>query len=323
MVAGTVRAQFEALGAEAPRHDVMVAAGTLQLAARSVCEARGLPYVFAGYCPWVVPSGRHPPVEVREHHRLDLPAAENAALWAAEEAHWDDLFGPALNEGRAAIGLPPVTGVLGHLLTDRPWLATDPLLGPAPAVREVVQTGAWRLPDPTPLPAELERFLDAGEPPVYLGLGSNRAAPAMGAALLDAARSVGRRAVLSRGWAELLPDDRGGDWISVGDVSHDALFPRVAAVVHHGGAGTTHTAAAAGRVQVVLPHHYDQFSWGERVEALGIGVHAAEGRPVAAERVRALLEAALAPERVARAAELGPRIVRDGARVAAERILGV
>ncbi len=89
--------------------------------------------------------------------------------------------------------------------------------------------------------------------------------------LVDAARAVGRRAILSRGWAGLsLPDDA-SDCAVIDDVNQHALFPRVAAVVHHGGAGTTATAARAGVPQVIVPMFGDQFYWASRVRALTIG----------------------------------------------------
>lgn len=318
--ARTVRTQFETLRAAAPGHDLLLGAGALQLAARSVAEALGLRFAFAAYCPLVLPSALQPPVKFFEHHPLSLSEAENRALWDEELPRWDQLWGPPLNAGRAALGLPPVEGVLAHMLGDEPWLATDPLLGPAPRDRAVRQTGAWRPEDPGALPAALERFLDAGDPPVTLGLGSNRAPAETGPALLAAARAVGRRAILSRGWAGLSAEDRGADWLAIDSVPHDALLPRVAAVLHHGGAGTTTSAALAGRPQIVLPHHYDQHYWGDRVEALGIGVKAAVSRPVPPEALPGLLEAALEPAVAARAEALAQQIVRDGAQRAAAQL---
>src|SRR5690242_18754628 len=93
-----------------------------------------------------------------------------------------------------------------------------------------------------------------------------------GAMLVQAATRAGRRAIVLRGWGDLGPADASSDCLVIDDVNHDALLPRVAVVVHHGGAGTTHAAARSGRPQVVVPHHYDQFYWARRVKRLGIGV---------------------------------------------------
>jgi vancomycin aglycone glucosyltransferase len=137
----------------------------------------------------------------------------------------------------------------------------------------VVQTGAWALTgDQTALPEELEEFLASGSPPVYLGFGSMRASEQTGRVLIEAARALGLRSILSQGWADMAPVDTGEDCLSIGDVNHEMLFARMATIVHHGGAGTTTTAARAGRAQAIIPHNYDQFYWAHRVDQLGVGV---------------------------------------------------
>jgi vancomycin aglycone glucosyltransferase len=140
-------------------------------------------------------------------------------------------------------------------------------------------------------------------------------------ALVQAARALGRRVVLSRGWGDLRPTDAGDHCISIGDVDHARLFPRVAAVVHHGGAGTTTAAALAGRPQVVVPHMYDQFYWAERVRSHGIGVRGPRASRLTAAKVTRALEAALAPAVAERAQSFAPRMERDGALAAAQRIV--
>jgi len=145
----------------------------------------------------------------------------------------------------------------------------------------VVQTGAWVLPDSRPRSAELERFLNAGEPPVYFGFGSIRAPEEVAETMVQAARVLGRRAIVSRGWAGLSVPEDAPDCLVIGEVNHQALFQRVAAVVHHGGAGTTTAAACAGAPQVVIPQHYDQHYWARRVHQLGIGTAHAPGAPTA------------------------------------------
>jgi hypothetical protein len=178
-----------------------------------------------------------------------------------------------VNANRARLSLAPVDDVLGHILTDRPWLAADATLAPAPSTSglRVMQSGAWILPDTSPLAPELEAFLDDGEPPAYVGFGSMPAVESTSRTLIDATRATGRRVILSQGWADLeLIDDR-PDCIAISDVNQQALFPRVAAIVHRGGAGTTTAAARAGAAQVAVPMFSDQFYWGLRIRDLGIG----------------------------------------------------
>jgi len=204
-------------------------------------------------------------------------------------------------------------------------LAADPTLGPWPGSPDldVVQTGAWILPDTRPLPADLRAFLDAGESPVYVSLGSMRAPEGpedIARVAIEAIRALGRRVILGRGWADLaLIDDR-DDCFAVGEVNQQALFERVAAVVHHGGAGTTTTATRAGAPQVVLPQIADQPYWARRVADLGVGA-AHDGPTPTTESLSAALQTARAPETRARAAAVASMIRTDGASVAARLLL--
>jgi hypothetical protein len=162
-----------------------------------------------------------------------------------------------------------VDDVRSHVVGEQPWLAADPTLAPVPEpqTRRVFQPGAWIVPDETALTPELEAFLDAGEAPVFLAFGSMRGPDGLSRVMIQAARALGRRAIVSRGWADLSLIDEKSDCLAVGEVNHHALFSRVAAVVHHGGAGTVTAAALAGAPQVVIPQNYDQHYWASRIEA--------------------------------------------------------
>ena len=220
------------------------------------------------------------------------------------------------------LGLAPVSDVRSHIFTDRPWLAADPTLAPwpDPADQAVFQTGAWILPDERPLSPELETFLDAGEPPVYFGFGSMRAPQDLSQVMIQTARALGRRAIVSRGWADLSLVDNEPDCLAIGEVNQQALFKRVAAVVHHGGAGTTTAAALAGAPQVVIPQHYDQHYWAQRVHHLGIGTAHAPGTPTT-DSLTSALEHTLQPDVAARAQSIATAVRRDGALVAAQRLI--
>ena len=249
---------------------------------------------------------------------------DNRVLWDLDAQSVNALFGEALNTHRAAIGLSPVDNVRDYVIGDQTWLATDPVLDPWQGTPDldIVQTGAWILPDDRPLPAEVTAFLDAGEPPVYVGFGSMPLHGSTDAAqaAIEAVRARGRRVLLGRGWADLgLIDDR-DDCCAVGEVNHQALFGRVAAVVHHGGAGTTTTAARAGAPQVVVPQVADQPYWAGRVAELGIGA-AHDGPHPAFESLSAALRTALDPETGARARAVADTIRTDGATVAARLLL--
>lgn len=323
MMSGTVATQFATIPAAAEGCDVIVGANALQVAAPSIAEVMGIPYVFTGYCPVTLPSVHHAPPVVIAWKPKD-PSAGNGALWAEDAARWTDSWGPALNSERAARGLSSVADVRSHVLTNQPWLAADPTLGPWPSPSElnVFQPGAWILRDDRPLSAEIESFLAAGEPPVYLGFGSVRAPQDLGLTMIESARALKRRAIVLRGWADVAVLDTGSDCLSIGEVNQQALFKRVAVVVHHGGAGTTTAATFAGAPQVVIPQHYDQPYWAQRVAELGIGVAHAQGAP-SVESLTSALRAALQSDVAVRARRVAEGARTDGARAAAERLIRI
>jgi len=325
LVDGTVATQFETITLAAEGCDVIVGATALQVAAPSIAERMGIPYVFAAYCPVVLPSPHHAPPPLPLPGQSPAPSnADNRDLWARDAERVNGTFGAALNSHRASRGLAPVSDVRRHMFTDRPWLPADPTLAPwpDPVDQEVFQTGAWILPDERPLSSELETFLDAGEPPIYFGFGSMRGTPDLGQVMVQTARALGRRAIVSRGWADLSLVDDDPDCLAIGEANLQELFERVAAVVHHGGSGTTTVAALAGTPQVVVPQIYDQHYWARRVQELGIGTAHAPGAPTV-DSLTSALEHTLRPVMTARARSIAAAVPRDGARVAAERLMAV
>jgi len=321
MMEGTVATQFETIPRAAENCDVIVGANALQIAARSVAEMNGARYVFVSYCPMTLPSPHHAPPAVMAWKPRD-PKAGNVALWNEDAERWSLTWGSMLNAHRSSRGLEPATDVRRHILTDRPWLAADPTLAPwaQPADLVVDQPGAFILDDETSLAPEVARFLDAGEPPIYFGFGSLRAPQGLAESMIAAARALGRRAILLRGWAGLsLPDDS-PDCLLLGEVNLQKLFERVAVAVHHGGAGTTHAAARAGAPQVVIPQHYDQPYWARRVSELQVGVaHPPEAPTI--ESLISSLRRALETRVLENARALAGRMRGDGARAAAHRLV--
>ncbi|TQM45019.1 glycosyltransferase [Pseudonocardia cypriaca] len=319
MIDGTVAAQFAAVAAGADGCDAVVGGGALAIAAHSVAEHRGIGYVYASFCPITLPSRHHaPPVFGILGEKQPDGTVDNATLWAEDARRWNLMWGEAVNSRRAELGLAPVADVRDHVFTARPWLAADPTLAPWPDANDpdVFQSGAWILPDDRPLDPELEAFLNAGEPPVYLGFGSIAAPGDITSNVVEAARALGRRTIVSRGWADLAPVDGAPDCLAIGEVNQQALFPRVAAVVHHGGAGTTTAAAAAGTPQVLVPQVYDQFYFAGRVEELGIGSAHRDGGSL-----HAALAGALGPEVATTARALASAVRTDGATTAARRLV--
>jgi vancomycin aglycone glucosyltransferase len=309
--------QFTTLGETARDCDVLVSFGPLQVAARSVAELRGIPYHFAAFCPTTLPSGHHAPAPLPG--RPAAGSADNRTLWAQDAEFWQATFGAAVNAQRSAAGMAAVASVRDHMFTDRPLLAADPTLAPWPTPSDlaVLQTGAWILADERPLPADLAAFLDAGEPPIYFGFGSMRSPQETSRVMVDAARELGYRAIVLRGWADLSLVDNAPDCFSIEEANLQALFPRVAAIVYHGGSGTTTIATRAGTPQVVVPHMYDQHYFASRIDELGIGV-AHQGPEPTVDSLTTALTSALRRETVARA--LATAVQTDGATIAAKHV---
>lgn len=149
-------------------------------------------------------------------------------------------------------------------------------------------------------------FLEAGPPPVYIGFGSIRDSEAdrLSDIAITAARRSGARLVLGSGWAEL--GGAGSDEVHVvGETDHTRLFPHMRAVVHHGGAGTTHTAAAAGVPSMAVPYFGDQPFWGRRLHELGVGAPALPRSELSAELLSERIDLLDREDVRARASRLG------------------
>jgi vancomycin aglycone glucosyltransferase len=319
LAASSVFFEFQAVTKAAYGCDVIVAGGP-QLATRSVAEALDIPYVFAAYCPAVLPSTDHPPPLLGvHHHSQSLPPIRSAELWREDERTWNALFRSAVNERRAEAGLSPIESVQHHLFTGTPWLAADSTLAPAAASSSmhILQTGAWLLPTSGNLPDYLEEFLAAGEPPVYFGFGSMPSADDISNTLINAARALGLRSIVAQ--SDCRQNDN--DCVFVEDISHERLLPRVAVIVHHGGAGTTTAAAAAGIAQIVIPHMYDQYYWAHRVQQLGIGVAGPPRVDFEIGSIAAALQHCLRDEVTLAALSLSRRVERHGVKLAAARLL--
>ncbi|MGW0189906.1 glycosyltransferase [Streptomyces sp. NPDC003362] len=239
------------------------------------------------------------------------------------------VFSGAVPAVRARLGLPALgPGAARRAREKRNWPILhgfSPLVVPRPrdwrAGLEV--TGYWWPYDrDLRLPAELRDFLDAGPPPVFVGLGSATVPDPAGLSreIVAALRRAGLRGVIQRGWGGLAAD--GDDMLTVGEVPHAALFPRMAAVVHHAGAGTTAAGVRAGVPAVPVPVQFDAGFWAARLVALGVAPRALPLRRVTADALAAaLVEATRDAGYRERAWALGSRVrAEDGTAAVVERV---
>jgi UDP:flavonoid glycosyltransferase YjiC (YdhE family) len=177
-------------------------------------------------------------------------------------------------------------------------------------------TGYWFLDPPadwTP-PAALVKFLQAGDPPVYVGFGSmsNRRPEETAELIVQALKRAGQRGVILGGWGGLRPANLPDSVFLLDSAPFSWLFPRMAAVVHHGGAGTTSAGLRAGVPSAVIPFFADQPFWGRRVAALGVGPAPIPRKQLTVERLAQAIQAACTDQPMRqRAAELGERIRKE------------
>lgn len=182
----------------------------------------------------------------------------------------------------STLGLPPAARAFDEMkLADgRPTPTLYPysehvVARPHDWPASTVAPGYWFLDRPqTWQPTDdLQAFLDAGEPPVYIGFGSmaGRDAAKKAQAAIGALQKTGQRGIIATGWGGMSTGNLPGSIFKITAVSHEWLFERVKAVVHHGGAGTTAAGLRAGKPTVICPFFGDQPFWGRRVAELGVG----------------------------------------------------
>lgn len=210
-------------------------------------------------------------------------------------------YRPFVNAFRQTLGLTPYSAVRFHdALRSTPTLsAYSAGIIPRPAdwPESHFLTGAFFL-DPRddwqPSP-ELTAFLAGGEPPVYIGFGSmaGREPQRLTRLTLEALALSGRRGVLVTGWGGLRPELIPNNVFVLDSAPHAWLFPRMAAVVHHGGAGTTAEGLRAGVPTVIVPFAFDQAFWGARIKALGLGPEPLPQNKLTAVRLAAAIRTAV------------------------------
>lgn len=160
-------------------------------------------------------------------------------------------------------------------------------------------------------PSDLLEFLESGEPPVFVGFSSmtNREPETVTRIVIEALEKAGQRGIIGTGWGGLGDIDIPDNIFMIDSAPFDWLFPRMAAVVHHGGAGTTATGLRAGVPSIVVPFFADQFFWGWRVSELGVGPQAIPRKKLTAERLAAAIKEAVGNNDMRRrAADIGERI---------------
>lgn len=298
--------------------DAIIISGLAGFVGLSAAEYLGVQPLGTGLFPLTptkafaspfLPPGKLP----RMFNRLGQHLINNL-LWKA--------FRKATNEARARVcGLPPRKSLwVGHPMLY--GVSRNLLPRPDDWPSNALVCGQWLVPAKhwSP-PAELSAFLAAGEPPVYIGFGS------MGGfeprRMLEAIVGgvAGRRALFYPGWSGVDVSQLPANILAIGDTPHDWLLPRTSVAVHHGGSGTTHSAARAGIPSVVVPFAGDQAFWADRLYQAGVGANLSSWKALNATSLAEGIRFAEQAEIRARARTLGERMrAEDGLKTAVKAI---
>jgi UDP:flavonoid glycosyltransferase YjiC (YdhE family) len=297
--------------------DGLIVAGLTAFIGFSAAEKLAIRVIGAGMIPLTptsaFPSPFLPPRSVPRWLNSFSYRFVAELLWRA--------FRKATNAARSTVGLPPGRKIWsGHpmLYGISPSLLPEPADWPDNAwmcgqwVRPVLEWDA---------PRSLQNFLSGGEPPIYVGFGSMVRFDQ--GALLDVviAAVAGQRALFYPGWSGADSLKLPANFCIIGDTPHDWLFPRTSLVIHHGGSGTTHSAARAGVPSVVLPFAADQFFWAEQLHGLGIAPATVSAQRVTAATLARAIDAARTAEMRGRSSAVGAKMrTEDGLAKAVEKV---
>jgi UDP:flavonoid glycosyltransferase YjiC (YdhE family) len=275
------RALTQILDPEEPRiqqTDLIVNQIPLGLYGYDLAEKLDVPFVHVGVIP-LTPTQDYPlmgwpggSLEIGTYNRLSFRLYEQVTWWYMR---------PVINKWRSECLelLPrPFSRYWHNGSAGRP----DTIYGFSPLVLHrpadwddrVKITGYWLPYDESWQPSvELHSFVEEGDPPLFLGFGSMpvKDPRKMSSLVIEALQKTEKRAILHSGWADLLRENLPETLFSVDYASYRWLFPKMSAVIHHGGSGTTGFALWAGVPNLAVPFLFDQKFWGERVEKLGVG----------------------------------------------------
>jgi sterol 3beta-glucosyltransferase len=297
----------------------------------ALSQKLGIPCIPALYYPFT-PTGEFPNA-LAPLPPVRLPSGLNRLTHRmAQQMLWQNYRAADNQARRHVLSIPPEPfwGPFARLQQQKqPILyGYSPQVIPPPKDwdQHIHVTGYWFLEPATGWqpPVDLVKFLQSGPPPVYVSFGSmvNRKPEATTRLVLEALQRSGQRGVISAGWGGMQQTDLPETVFMIDSVPFNWLFPQMAAVVHHGGAGTTSIGLWAGVPAVITPFMGDQPFWGRRVYELGVGTKPIPRRRLTADRLTQAIQQAVSDQVMReKAARLGERIrAEDGIARAVEII---
>ncbi|BCJ93994.1 glycosyl transferase family 1 [Anaerocolumna cellulosilytica] len=307
--------------------DLIVGSGE-PFAVPSIAEKYGIPFVFLNLVTQFMPSSKYPPTVIPWQN---LPRWLNRILWRLVNSLINLSLVKILNEQREKLLLKPVKDIYEHILGSFKTciIAVNEILDKVPKYNfNYIQTGLWHVPEVVEEEIEpgLIEFLESGPPPVYIGFGSmSDPNPQETSKIIEETINIlGCRAIISKGWADLCKNIDVNNTYMIGYIPHYKLFPKVAAVVHHGGAGTVYTAAWAGVPQVLIPHMLDHYYQGALLHKKKLIPRAISRSKLSGKKLASAIREALSNEEIitnsARIGEELRRIDKEGINKAVETL---
>ena len=285
-----------------------------------LAEKLQVPVMIGFYLPLIVPTTERPAAALPDLH---LGGWYNRLTYTLVHKGFTTYKSVVDEFRKEKLDLPPFPKSSGVLKTASgspiPVLhAFSPAMIPPPAdwPSHAHTTGFWfmdRVEDWQPS-EDLTAFLEAGSPPVYVGFGSifGKNPKKTTRIVIDAIQTAGVRAVLATGWGGLDVDQLPDSIFKIDKAPHDWLFPRMAAVIHHGGAGTTAAGLRAGRPTIICPFFGDQPFWGKTVHRLGVGSKPIPQKKLTVEKLAAAIKEVTTSESIRRkAGALGEQIRQE------------
>ncbi|KZL21563.1 Desosaminyl transferase EryCIII precursor [Pseudovibrio axinellae] len=269
------------------------------IAAPHIAEALKLPAVMGLLQPMIVPTSEFPAAGLPNlplpgYNRLgyELIKLSYSGFRKSTNHFRTQTLKLAPIQRRSEVLFPPTLTPIKTLHAISPWVTPQPKDWPNTAI----MSGYWSLKSDESYkpPANLTRFLQAGPAPVYIGFGSMTVAnpQALQATVVQALQKAKVRGVISAGWAGFQTVDS-DNILTIKDVPHEWLFPKMAAVVHHGGMGTTAQGFRAGVPCVLCPFFGDQPFWAQKSVALGVGATPVPRKALTAERLANSIQVAV------------------------------
>ena len=292
-----------------------------------LAEKYNVPMVLAA----VIPLARTQAFPLMGFSKFPVPGYNKATYYFGEQMAWQ-MFRAVINRWRKqTLSLPPLR-LAGYF--DQLGTTHIPILNgfsqhvvqrPADWGGNIHMTGYWFPEDDHwQPPSDLQAFIEAGSPPIFIGFGSMPIKNPQRTTdiILEALKQSGQRGILHMGWGGLGNQELPDYVFKIDYAPYGWLFPRMAMVIHHGGSGTTAFGLRSGVPSCVVPFVFDQYYWGERIARLGVGPEPIRHTQLTVERLRAAIELGVNNSRLRqRASELGQKIRAENGIDSASQII--